>query len=159
MPGGAGQVLDVDFADLASSGITTIAELAAAAVAVTVASNREEFPRGTGNSPAAELARIPGPPPHPPAAAPLCGTPSPTLAGGGAESHPSSCLSLPRGGTAAPGLAPAAGDSCTWRPLSVRQATQAQLEDVQGRRQQRHADFVGLVLAPSGRPAPAARGV
>ena len=43
MPGGAGQVLDVDFADLASSGITTIAELAAAAVAVTVASNREEF--------------------------------------------------------------------------------------------------------------------
>ena len=43
MPGGAGQVLDVEFADLANSGITTVAELAAAAVAVTQASNREEF--------------------------------------------------------------------------------------------------------------------
>ena len=110
MPGGAGQVLDVDFADLASSGITTIAELAAAAVAVTVASNREEF----------LVARAIHLPQNWPAFLDchrtrqqlhLCVArlPQPWLEAA-QNHHPSSCLSLPRGGTAAPGLAPAAGD-------------------------------------------------
>ena len=152
MPGGAGQVLDVDFADLASSGITTIAELAAAAVAVTVASNREEF----------LVARAIHLPQNWPAFLDrhrtrqqlhLCVArlPQPWLEA--AQNHtppPASAfheVALPRLGWRLPqGIV-------HLEALSVRQATQAQLEDVQGRRQQRHADFVGLVLALSGRPA------
>ena len=151
MPGGAGQVLDVEFADLANSGITTVAELAAGAVAVTQASNREEFL-------AARAIHLPQNWPafldrhrtHQQLHHCVARLSQPWLQAAQNHSPPPVSafheVALPRLGWRL------AQGTVQLDALSVRQATQAQLEHVQQRQQQRHADFVGLVLTLSGRP-------
>ena len=146
--------LATEFADLAESGITTVAGLAAAAVAVTVASNRDEYlaaqavhlPRNsfafldrhrTRQQLHLCVARLP----QPWLAAAQRHAPAPAAAFVG--------LALPRLGW------PFAAGPVTVEALTVRAATWAQLGNVVERRQQRHAAFVAEVHAAGGSAAPA----